>query len=222
MDGIGYGFAGDDYYGELTHCVLQSMRHGSNAGQALFPLVILAVKDNSRAALNMAKLRQSVPLNMFLPWVTQLISHLQDSSTIEQLLLDITEEYPTHVQLPFTITKKLLSQDRLQSKYGHFFIISFDTFWSHWIDVLFLCFFLKFYLDAIDRLESKLPIDPTWNFFLESIDYLFPPERAARDLLDAIYKGMMLKVSNFSSQQTNLLRTKFLRKGFTYMLNVCD
>ena len=100
------------------------MRHGSSAGQALFPLVILAVKDNSSAVLNMEKLRQSVPLNMFLPWVTQLISHLRHSPAIEQLLLDITEEYPTHVQLPFAITKKLLNRESIDSKNGHFSVTS--------------------------------------------------------------------------------------------------
>ena len=179
-----FGIAGDDYYGELTHCVLQSMRYGSSSGQALFPLVILAVKDHNSAVSNMEKLRRSVPLSMFLPWVTQLISHLRDSPTIEQLLFDITEEYPTHVQLPFAITKKLQRQENLQPKYGLVSMKLEDMVWFHRAD----CFSL-FDLDAIQRLESKLPIDPTWNYFLESIDYLLPPEKAARDLLEAMHKG---------------------------------
>ena len=110
----------EDYHEELTRNVLQSMRHGCSAGQTLFPLVILAVKDRSSAVSAMQKYRTSVPLNMFLPWVTQLISYVHHSPAIHQLLVDISREYPTHVRLPLAITRQLLDQEILSSKTGQF------------------------------------------------------------------------------------------------------
>ena len=103
----------EDYYSELTRSVLASMRHGSIDGQALFPLVILAIKDNQAAAAAFENARSRVPLDMFLPWVNQLVSHFTSSPAIASLLIDIAELHPTHVKVPFGITRSSFSPEML-------------------------------------------------------------------------------------------------------------
>lgn len=132
------------------------MQYGSVGGQALFPLAILAVKQSDTAAAQMETYRQRVPLKMFLPWVTQLISHVSSASAaIGQLLLDLADQYPTHVRLPFSITKQVRGQDVLE-------------------------------LNVVRELESKLLVDSTWKHFLDSIGYLLPPEKAVEELFSVL------------------------------------
>ena len=96
------------------------MRYGSTDGQALFPLVILAVKENDAAASDFEKERSSVPLNMFLPWINQLVSH---APAMEKLLVDLAGSYPTHLRPPLEISLATTTHrdeshqlDRLKSK----------------------------------------------------------------------------------------------------------
>ena len=122
----------------------------------MFPLVILAVKESATAAAQMERYRQRVPLNMFVPWVTQLISHVPSaSSAIGPLLLDLADQYPTHVRLPFSITKQVLGQDVLE-------------------------------VDVVRELESRLLVDSTWKHFLDSVNYLLPPEKAMEGLFSVL------------------------------------
>lgn len=148
-------FIDEDYNIGLTRSVLASMRYGSVDGQALFPLVILAVKDNSSASAAFQHLRSNVPTFMFLPWVNQLVSYFALSSAIAKLLIEISERHPLHVKLPFAITRSTLSLEVLEM---------YETRT----------------LEANLTMH-----DPTWKLFLKSLDYLKPPEKAAMDLLNS-------------------------------------
>ena len=74
---------------EMTRSILLSMKHGSKAGQGLFPLAILAAKENAKAALAFSVGSSTVGARMFLPWVNQLVCHLRSSQCIKRLLVDI-------------------------------------------------------------------------------------------------------------------------------------
>lgn len=148
-------FTDDDYKIGLTRSVLVSMRYGSIDGQALFPLVILAVKDNSAATAVFQHWHSNVPTFMFLPWVNQLVSYFALSSAIAKLLVEISERYPVHVKLPFGITRSTLSLE-----------------------------VLKMYETRTIEANLTAD-DPTWKMFLRSLDYLKPPERAAHELLNS-------------------------------------
>ncbi len=108
-----FSLTDEDYTSELTRSVLTSMRYGSIDGQALFPLVILAAKNNDTAATAFEHSRSHVPLTMFLPWVNQLVSHFTSSQVIAQLLIDMAERHPTHVKVPFGITRSSFSPEML-------------------------------------------------------------------------------------------------------------
>lgn len=138
----------------MTRSVLASMRYGSIDGQGLFPLVILALKDNGTVTHVFETLRPHVPSFMFLPWVNQLVSYFTSSPAIPKLLLHIAEEHPVHVKIPFGITRSSLTAEVLA-------------------------------MNETRLLESKLLSDQTWEMFLKSIDYLKPPEKAARQLLSS-------------------------------------
>lgn len=167
-------FIDEDYNIGLTRSVLASMRYGSVDGQALFPLVILAVKDSSSATAAFQHLRSNVPTFMFLPWVNQLVSYFALSSAIAKLLIDISERYPVHVKLPFGITRSTLSQEVLN-------------------------------LYETRSLEAKLTTEySTWKMFLKSIDYLKPPERAARELLNSGMLSTLRLFKKWLSRLNNL------------------
>ena len=104
-----------DYEVELTRSVLRSMKHDSIDGQALFPLVIMAVKECSEAAKEFQRERSGVPLIKFLPWINQLVSHMNDDSSASifgHLLAEIAEHFPNHIRLPFTVSRpRFLSLD---------------------------------------------------------------------------------------------------------------
>lgn len=130
------------------------MRYGSVDGQGLFPLVILALKDDCAFTHAFETLRCDVPLFMFLPWVNQLVSYFTSSSAIPKLLIDIAKQHPVHVKIPFGLTRSSLGVEVLAKS-------------------------------ETRLLESKLLTDLTWEMFLKSIDYLKPPEKAARQLLNS-------------------------------------
>ena len=104
-----------DYEVELTRSVLRSMKHDSIDGQALFPLVIMAVKECSEAAKEFQRERSGVPLIKFLPWINQLVSHMNDDSSASifgHLLAEIAEHFPNHIRLPFAVSRpRFLSLD---------------------------------------------------------------------------------------------------------------
>uniref|UniRef100_A0A0P6IJU2 non-specific serine/threonine protein kinase n=1 Tax=Daphnia magna TaxID=35525 RepID=A0A0P6IJU2_9CRUS len=144
----------EEYRLGLTRSVLSSMRYGSVDGQGLFPLVILALKDDCAFTHAFETLRCDVPLFMFLPWVNQLVSYFTSSSAIPKLLIDIAKQHPVHVKIPFGLTRSSLGVEVLAQS-------------------------------ETRLLESKLLTDLTWEMFLKSIDYLKPPEKAARQLLNS-------------------------------------
>lgn len=130
------------------------MRHGSSAGQSLFPLAIMAVIENSCANDTFESYRVYVPLEMFLPWVNQLVAYYTLSPTIGRLLVEISSRFPSHVRVPFTIARDSFSPDVLN-------------------------------MEITRKIESRLSDDTTWDKFLESIQYLHPPEKAAYELLNS-------------------------------------
>ncbi|KAI9558578.1 hypothetical protein GHT06_015366 [Daphnia sinensis] len=162
---------GEEYRLGLTRSVLSSMRYGSVDGQSLFPLVILALKEDFAVTRAFETLRSHVPSFMFLPWVNQLVSYFTSSSAIPKLLVDIAEHHPVHVKIPFGLT---------QSSLGVQVLAESET----------------------RLLESKLLTDLTWKMFLKSIDYLKPPERAARLLLNSATYAQ--DFPNFQSKYLNL------------------
>lgn len=103
--------SGEDYATEITKSILASMRHGSVDGQSLFPLVITTIQNDFVAAAAFESSRSRVPLQMFLPWVNQLVSYFAMSPAIARLLIDIAEKHPTHVRVPFGITRNNLTPD---------------------------------------------------------------------------------------------------------------
>lgn len=89
------------------------MKHGSTESQALFPLVIMAVKKCPSAAQAFQRQRSEVPLVNFLPWINQLVSHMNDetsASVFGDLLTDIAAHFPNHVRLPFAISRPQLPE----------------------------------------------------------------------------------------------------------------
>lgn len=105
----------EDYRLEIIRSVLASMRYGSVDGQALFPLVISAIQNHSAAANSFENYRLSVPYQLFLPWVNQLVSYSTASPAIASLLFDIAAKYPVHVRAPFGITRSTLSSENLNT-----------------------------------------------------------------------------------------------------------
>ena len=142
----------------MTRSILAAMRYGSLDGQSFFPLVILATKESSEAAIELEKSRFSVPLHMFLPWINQLVSHLASSRSIALVVADVAKQYPINVQVPYRISKSNLSPVLPET-------------------------------DVIHLLETAIPINTTWEMFLRSLSYLYPPERAAKELLKSSIKA---------------------------------
>lgn len=154
------------------------MRYGSVDGQSLFPLVILAIKADSAAAVSFKHCSSLVPYHQFLPWVNQLVSYSNTSPAVASLLVAIAAEYPAHVRTPLGITRSNLHSACLAT-------------------------------DAFKSLELNLPIDSTWEMFLKSIVYLYPPEKAAAEFLNS---GIMtLDISENVNKCRNLIGF-FLRK----------
>lgn len=91
------------------------MRYGSVDGQALFPLVISAIHNHPAAANSFENYRSSVPNQLFLPWVNQLVSYSTASPAIASLLVDIAAKYPAHVRAPFGITRSNMSPENLNT-----------------------------------------------------------------------------------------------------------
>lgn len=101
---------------ELSRSVLRSMRYGSCDGQSLFPLVIMALKEKRTTDFDFERERAAVPLNMFLPWVNQLVSNTASTPALTELLVDMARTYATHVRVPFEITRKTFGPNVLHFK----------------------------------------------------------------------------------------------------------
>lgn len=81
------------------------MRYGSTDGQALFPLVLLGMKEGDEVAKDFEKERSGVPLSMFLPWINQLVAHSSAVPALEGLMVDLAGSYPTHLRPPLEISR---------------------------------------------------------------------------------------------------------------------
>lgn len=150
--------------------VLAAMKLGTYDARMLFPraLELLGSTDpNSPIRAHFRSVTKSIPVWMFLDWLPQLLGTLglPHGTLIHSLLIRMAKEYPQAVIYPYQLTRDTLVSSRAPIKLQEPILSQAKHALTH----------------MRPHLDNKLI-----SWFIESLDYLNPPEFKLRDTLRVI------------------------------------